>query len=374
MSGDTYDELLRLGNEVYDKAIEAAGMEWDRAHPTNGGGGQFDDPTWAGKKQAAEEKAQADYADIPEHFTRFADSLAQPPAIGQLKTVAGVLNQSAAHSIGAVMSGPISSPAWLSVPLGRMESKANKRLRHWSGNAANEFDENFLSAIGDVRERQGWLAAFLAATLQAHQNIRKQVHDDVVAIGNAAKQALDEIIRGRSTDVHTKLSVFTAIVSVLLAIPTDGISLGLEGVIHRCARQRGTRRRERLFHDRRRGRGRRSGVVDAGLHAPGHQRYSRPGRRPRLDVAEGFRSARQAPCRVRDPDAERRHAVEPCRCRAREARVHRRLTDADGPAPEQAPGRRALGRALQRPGTHEGAGPWCRGVSCRRRPRPAGPR
>ena len=74
MSGDTYDELLRLGNEVYDKAIEAAGMEWDRAHPTNGGGGQFDDPTWAGKKQAAEEKAQADYADI-----------AQLAAVGQAR-------------------------------------------------------------------------------------------------------------------------------------------------------------------------------------------------------------------------------------------------------------------------------------------------
>lgn len=231
MSRDTYNELLALGNNVYDEIIKAAGKEWDHDHPDRSGDNPVYNSGLASKKEAAMTQAQRDYADIPEHFTRFATSTDRPPAIGELRTVAAVLNQDAAHSIGSAVSAPITSPKWLSLPLEDLDKRAGNRLDNWTGDAANAFKNNYLAHMGSVRTNQGWLAAFLAATLQAHQNIRDKAHDDIVSIGHNTITKLQSLTNVSSKDVTTDLSVVTAIASVLLAIPTDGASVGIEAVV-----------------------------------------------------------------------------------------------------------------------------------------------
>jgi hypothetical protein len=101
-------------------------------------------------------------------------------------------------------------------------------LAHWEGRASNRFHMKFLDNVATAAPRYSMVAAVLAMTLQAHQQIRTNANADVWDIGQKTLKAIDGLYGWSNvSDTTVALSVFVASASVMSAIATGGVGAAL---------------------------------------------------------------------------------------------------------------------------------------------------
>lgn len=206
------DALSALGNKVRDAAFLAGEKEYKRgnAGALNG----FD---------------QTQYDGIPQMFTDFtaSDPKAAQPMVNSLWQTAYVLDQ---HVLTVVLNDQLGDP----VPASASQSPATvdervatltARLSSWSGNAKTAFEGNFVNKLSPLAVSMSQAAMALAITLEAQQQLVLAAHNNLKTTANATINVLDAL--GNSTtgnDAAVTLTVFTAAVGVLTAIPTAGLT------------------------------------------------------------------------------------------------------------------------------------------------------
>lgn len=235
----TGQQLQALGERIRDKAIQVSvehesakvvdQIHADHAHdPLLDSSGQVKDNPPI-NPDVIRAYATNEYAAIPQHFSAFAtaDPAAMQPTIDTLWRVAYALHPDV---LSVVMRGPLDNPipahAWHPyTSIGtRIEDIYGSRLREWEGSAADAFRDNYLSPLKATVPKQAALAAALAVALTAHKKVREEQHKNIWDVGQKTLKVLDTLHACRPQDATVALTVFTAAVSVLLAIPTDGLS------------------------------------------------------------------------------------------------------------------------------------------------------
>lgn len=206
------DALAALGNKVRDAAFLAGEKEYK--HGNGGALNGFD---------------RTQYDGIPQLFMDFtaSDPKAAQPMVNSLWQTAYALNQ---QILTVVLHDKLGDP----VPVSASQSTAtvdqrvndlNNRLTSWTGNAKSRFDSNFVAVLVRQEPPLSQAAMALALTLEAQQQLVLAAHNNLRATANATINVLDAL--GNSTtgnDAAVTLTVFTAAVGVLTAIPSAGLS------------------------------------------------------------------------------------------------------------------------------------------------------
>lgn len=182
----------------------------------------------------------AEYADIPQFFTNFAiiDPGSIQYAIDDLYRTAATLEPDLKVEL---KDGQGHSKLYLPVTLGGAAARPpvrdvvnamNVRLADWHGPAGDAV-KIYLGKYDVASQLQRQLTISLAVTLQAQMEIRQRMLTDVWSIGENTIKALNKVNNNYCPDnanVGTVLTIVGAIGAVLLAIPTDGLSLAVEGL------------------------------------------------------------------------------------------------------------------------------------------------
>jgi hypothetical protein len=241
----TFDQLQSLGDQIRELAIKiAAGKETTNVmqmiQRDHAGDPQLDasghvapDPVITQDMITA--YAQNEYNDIPQLFTAFStpDPSGAQPTIDMLWRVAYALDQSVITNAvqnpagtATTLSDPVPAGAWHPhTSIGtRVDDIISSRLKYWAGPASDSFGNNYLRPLAATVGPQSALAAELAVSLTAYQNLRDAMHADIWQIGQETLTVLDSVAGSHPHEAIVVLTVCTAAVSVLLAVPTDGWS------------------------------------------------------------------------------------------------------------------------------------------------------
>lgn len=240
-SGDyhTYEELQALGEQIRAKAVQVS-VEQESAqvvqqiHADHANdplldqtGHVADNPPIT--QDTIRAHAQTAYAQIPQFFTAFAtpDPAKAQPMIDSLWGVAYALEPKILTSVmHTPLDNPIPSNAWHPyTSIGsRVQDIKDPRMKYWGGPAADSFETNYLEPLSAAVTPQSEMAAALALSLTAQKQLREAAHNNIWRIGQETLKVLDTLHHTSPHDGQVVFTVFTAAISVLLAVPTDGWS------------------------------------------------------------------------------------------------------------------------------------------------------
>ena len=241
-------ELGQLGGQIRDKAIDVCFRreivetmnrirevaEEEGVPPVDEGGPVLDEARikW---------RLHQFYDYIPDLFTQFdyPDPAKMQGSIGSPWSVAyALVPETLGHFANTPLKDPIPANAWhlkdsVSSRIGQIEGNL---LSYWEGVAADGFKNEYLDRLKSTVGPQAGLAAVLAVALAAHQRIRQTTFDNIWDVGQQTLAALNGLYSSNPGSGKVVLSVLTSAISVLMAIPTDGLSfaglygLGMAGV------------------------------------------------------------------------------------------------------------------------------------------------
>jgi hypothetical protein len=238
----TAAELQQLGEQIRDKAIEVT-IRVESAQASQLIRLQHDgeDPLVARDHpitpQYLNTWAHGTYDAVPSMFTSFATPNPRntQPTIDSLWGVAYALKPDILGSVlHSELNNPIPAAAWKpdNDVATRITDITNTRLDYWHGQASDSFQFGFLSKLTKAVPQQCELAVALAVALTAQQQLTLAKHKDVWEVGHKTLTALDGLHDPcQGHDINVVLTVVTAAISVILAVPTRGLSLaGLLGL------------------------------------------------------------------------------------------------------------------------------------------------
>ena len=246
----TRDDLQTLGEQIRDKAIRVT-VEYESAQVVGAiHTGHAHDPMVDGSGRIAPDPPITDrtisawahgaYDGVPAMFTSFAtaDPRGIQPMIDALWGVAFALKpEILASLIHSQFDDPIPAGAWKPGTdlTTRVTDIIDTRLRYWHGTASDRFAQDFLNPLRGAVSRQCELAVALAVALTAQQQVTLAAHRDVWDIGHKTLAVLDSLHACSPHDATVALAVVTAAISVILAVPTSGLSFAGTQLVNRAA-------------------------------------------------------------------------------------------------------------------------------------------
>jgi hypothetical protein len=178
--------------------------------------------------------AQDAYGDIvPQIFTDFATpnpcTHAAQSMIESLWKVAYALDPSIVGAIAlSSLDNPLPVNSWAPKTdiSGRVEYIKDARMKYWYGAAADNFETKFLDELGNRTPKQAQVAMGLALAVQAQQQAILSTHAAVKNLASETINALEQLAGGGGDGAAlVAVNVAFAAVGVLMALPTDGLSI-----------------------------------------------------------------------------------------------------------------------------------------------------